>query len=897
MIFLLLICISAVSATDNSTANVEKIVSTDTTSTETNYEQNTATTTEETITKTNATQNTKESTTTANTLKTVYVSTTGNDSNSGTINSPKATLKNAFNTVTNGGTIYLNSGTYVAYGILLNKNVSIIGNSTKSTVINSKQKHTFTVTANVTLKAFTIMNAHDKANGGAIYNKGTLRMEGIKIQSSTAALKGGAIYNKGVLIVTKSTFTKNYAPNGGVIYNTGSMSLTRCTFATNKAKQGGVIYTTGKMSLNGCNFTNNCNTSIYIYKSKESTIKSCSFISNTGSNGGAIDNRQSLLTLYKTYFEKNSATNYGGAVYSTGKLNITSCTFTTNSAKRGGAIYTTNTLTMTDSSIKNNKATDYGGAIFSRFTATITNTKFNANTAKYGGAIASQGSGVITMLIDRSQFTNNVANTGGAILVYNYTILNLRNSALNANKNSAIYIKTSTKNNQIYNTSLTKNTGTYGGAVLNYYSQLTMKKCYVSGNNASYGGAVFNKQGNVSITYTILLNNGKNDVYNNPGVFTANYNWWGYNTIATSRLHKVTVNNWLYMTLTNTNVGTVNSTVTTTVSLYNAYNGKSVTTLSARNELYNIPLNVNVNGCGVSKTLTLTDSGYYTLTSKFTQAGTATVTAQISSQQLKETLTFKEKTTTNKITSLFVQIGASVTSSDVSKWVNAGITDVYVQTFAAENNTSKLRSVIQLCKNTNIRVHAWIVCLKNDNGFDISTARQTVVKNFIKSTIRIDGISGVCLDYIRYSGTKANVDSTVVTNFVKAVHSIVKGYNKNLIVSACVFAEKAATKTYYGQDYAALSPYVDVMLPMTYKYAYSADRAWLKSATQYVVDRATSSKVVSVLQTYQTDAGTGLLSASELELDAKAVMSAGSAGYSLFRFGLISSYPSGASKL
>jgi hypothetical protein len=85
---------------------------------------------------------------------------------------------------------------------------------------------------------------------------------------------------------------------------------------------------------------------------------------------------------------------------------------------------------------------------------------------------------------------------------------------------------------------------------------------------------------------------------------------------------------------------------------------------------------------------------------------------------------------------------------------------------------------------------------------------------------------------------------------------------------------------------------------MAYKYDYNAGRSWLKSVTSYVVNHAKYSKVVTVLQTYkETSGGLIQLSKSELELDAQAVMSAGSYGYSLFRYGLISSYPRAATKL
>ncbi len=894
-ILLIALCFSTiVSATDNPT---ESILKEDTTVTPTNtYYTNTDTDNEKTITK-----NTNISTKTSSNQQTVYVSTAGKDTNTGTKDSPKATIKNAFNTVNEGGTIYLQSGTYYEHGILLDKKVNIIGESTKTTIINSQKKHTFTVSANVFLKAFTIINATETNNGGAIYNKGTLKLEGIKISTSYATLYGGALYNKGNLNAIKSSFSSNNAKNGGAIFNTGNLNLTRCTFSSNKAKQvGSAIYSTGNLNIYGCNFTTNYNTAVYINQNNNwNNIQSSSFISNTGTDGGALYNRKTTLNIIKTLFQDNKASNEGGAIYNSGLLTCTNSTFNSNTATNGGAISSHNKVTLAGSSVKYNTAVVNGGAIYSISTITINNTKFNQNNATKGGALFTKSSKTMNLIIDRTQFTNNKGNDGGALYVHNLTRLTLKNSAFTSNSNNAIVLQTSATNNIITNTSFSKNSANYGGAIRNNYSPLTLTQNYISSNTANLGGAIYNYQGNMKLTYNIILNN-QYDIYNNAGNVTANYNWWGSNSKpSNSRTQYTTVNNWLYMTLTNNNQKIVNNTINTIISLYNTYNGKSLTVLSERNTLYDIKITVNVNGAGVSKTLTPSLSGYYTFNTIFTKEGDATVTAKISSQQLKDTFTIQSPALTSKITSMFIQSTGSITSSDVKKWVSAGITDVYVQVSVSKNNTSKLRTVINLCKNTNIRVHAWVICLMGDNGkFDISTARQNLVKNFIKSTIRINGVSGVCLDYIRYDGRNPSiVNPNIITNLVKDINSIVKGYDKSKMISVCVFAEKEGTKTYYGQDYVAISKYADVLLPMAYKYDYNAGRNWLKDVTSYIVKRS-SCKVVTVLQTYKNNGGSlSKLPVSEIENDAKAVMSVGSYGYSLFRYGLLSAYPKSALKL
>ncbi|MBR0472864.1 MAG: hypothetical protein IJI98_09245 [Methanosphaera sp.] len=882
-IILVLTCVSSVSAEDNQT---HSITSENTIQHESNH-------VDKTITK--QTNTTVKSST--QTKSKVYVSTKGKDSNSGTKNSPKATIKDAIKSVKTGGTIYLASGTYDESEIYIGKSLNIVGAATSTTVINSKNKHTFTIKANVKLKTFTIKNARDK-NGGAIYNKGSLSLESVKIQSSKATQMGGAIYNKGTLNAYKSTFNGNNAMYGGAIYNTNKLTLSKCSFTNNNAgRYGSSTYTTGYMNVYSCNYDNNRNTSIFIKKNnRNQQIRSSSFKSNKGINGGAIYNQKSNLTISKTYFGKNSAKT-GGAIYNSGNINIKKSTFTANNAKNGGALYNTNKLIITDNSVKNNVAQQSGGVIYNTGKTIIKTSKFNKNSASNGGVLYSKTSSSIRLNIMQSEFTNNVAKAGGAMYIKDKSEVDVRSCAFNNNNNNAIFLKTSAKDNIVYKSSLTKNDALRGGAIRNNGGKLLLKSNYISANKATWGGAVYNNNGQTTLKFNTILNNGQNDVYNKKGSVEADYNWWGSNSRpATKRTQNVALHNWIYMTLKTANTVKVNNAVKTTVSLKNAYNGKRVTSINP--ELYESKIIVKINGAGISKTLNLKSRGASTFTTKFTKAGSATITATMNKQQLRNSVSVTSKTSTGKVTGLFVQRVYSVSSSVVKSWVNAGITDVFVQTQASSGDTKLLRQTINLCKGTNIRVHAWIVCFVNSNGnFDMSTARQNLVKNFVKSTIRISGVSGINLDYVRYSGTNPGiVNPSRVTNFVKSLNSIIKGYDKNIIFSACVFAEKSGTVKYYGQDYAKLSPYLDWIMPMTYKYSYSSGRSWLKDSTNYVVKKAKSSKVISILQTYNNN-NINRLSSGELEGDARAVISGGSYGYVLFRYGLISSYPRAANKL
>ena len=128
----------------------------------------------------------------------IYVSTHGNNSwngqNStwinGTLNGPKATIKNATGTVTSNGTVYIASGTYNESNIQIATNMNIVGESQKNTIVNGPQKFgnpIFTIASGVNV---TIINL--------TLNDGNILLN-----------NGGAIDNSGNLTVNSSTFTNN----------------------------------------------------------------------------------------------------------------------------------------------------------------------------------------------------------------------------------------------------------------------------------------------------------------------------------------------------------------------------------------------------------------------------------------------------------------------------------------------------------------------------------------------------------------------------------------------------------------------------------------------------------------------------------------------------------------
>ncbi len=248
------------------------------------------------------------------------------------------------------------------------------------------------------------------------------------------------------------------------------------------------------------------------------------------------------------------------------------------------------------------------------------------------------------------------------------------------------------------------------------------------------------------------------------------------------------------------------------------------------------------------------------------------------------------KTRKTMVASVFVS--GSIDSSHITKWVNSGITDVYVMAKAYNNDTALLRQTISLCKNTNIKVHAWVIVFRENKKWDNSVSNQNKMKKFLTEVMHINGVEGVCLDYIRYSGTNPSiVNTSVITNFLKDVNYIAKNIDQRMEVAACVMPEITNLKYYYGQDLKAMEKYVDYMIVMAYKNNYYKDTAWMVEVTQSLLKQVKHAKVVTSLTTYSDMYGKNYLSIQEITSDIKAILKAGSYGYSLFSKSTTPVYP------
>lgn len=240
-----------------------------------------------------------------------------------------------------------------------------------------------------------------KQFGGAIYNTGTMNIDGATFSGNRADVQGygGAIFNaNGLLTVNNATFDSNSAAwDGGAISGTTSY-LNKNSLPADwdlgewsvenvrkywEQKNGFDAH--NKIVVNDSTFNNN------------NTVDSYS--------GGAMGIYSDAVINNSTFTNNNAgghnpadSTDGGGAIYAGGwaRIDITNSNFTGNSSNYGGAIATTRAglvddtyLKVSNSTFTGNEATVSGGAISNKFeNTTINGTTFTNNTATVsGGAI------------------------------------------------------------------------------------------------------------------------------------------------------------------------------------------------------------------------------------------------------------------------------------------------------------------------------------------------------------------------------------------------------------------------------------------------------------------------------------------------------------------------------
>ena len=457
----------------------------------------------------------------------------------------------------------------------------------------------------VTLDDTTVEN-NQAVNGGGLFHlgiaaPGSLTLQnGSVIRNNTASSMGGglflwgnvglksenseisgnkALYGAGI---AASQYTANFASPklelvdtkvnnngdantvmGGGIYAASGVTVTskNTKFLGNTASSGGgiLLYLNSSADLNNSEVSGNKATGngggVYVYDATCSltTSNGTVFRENSGYRGGGIFSSGGTVTVEDSTFEKNTATDDGGAIAATqnSSLTVRNSKVLENKAAdtAGGILAEKSTLEVTDSIIDGNRASVGGGLYISDIDApgetkedkpehTITRTEITNNTADGQGIGGGIYLGAQKLTITDSKLTGN--NTiskngqtqGGAIVAYSPGDFTLDNTLIQGNtadvgggihvlstklRDSHIILCNNTRitgnvanqfgggifldnmNNpavlELVNASVDNNTANIAGGIGNYGSIVVLKDGAVLENNTAkqYGGGLYNK--------------------------------------------------------------------------------------------------------------------------------------------------------------------------------------------------------------------------------------------------------------------------------------------------------------------------------------------------------------------------------------------------------------------
>lgn len=383
----------------------------------------------------------------------------------------------------------------------------------------------------VTLDDTTVEN-NQAVNGGGLFHlgiavPGSLTLQnGSIIRNNTASSMGGGLFLWG---------------NVGLKSDNSEISGNKALYGAGiAASQYTANFASPKLELVNTKVNNNGDAStvmgggIYAASGVTVTSKNTKFLDNTANSGGGILlYLNSSADLDNSEVSGNKATGNGGGVYvydATCSLSASNGTvFRENSGYRGGGIFSSGgTVTVEDSTFEKNTATDDGGAIAATQNSSLTvrNSKVLENKAAdtAGGILAEKS----TLEVTDSIIDGNRASVGGGLYIADidapgetkedkpeHTITRTEitnNTADGMGIGGGIYLGaqklTITDSKLTGNNTISKNGQTQGGAIVAYSpGDFTLDNTLIQGNTADVGGGIHVLSTKLRDSHIILCNN------------------------------------------------------------------------------------------------------------------------------------------------------------------------------------------------------------------------------------------------------------------------------------------------------------------------------------------------------------------------------------------------------
>ena len=332
---------------------------------------------------------------------------------------------------------YVGGAIYTVQSISLGGRVQFIENTAHSGgAVYSGEYLTITKNARV---EFQGNYANDQ--GGAIYSKNNVTIEGMVKFLDNSANTGGAIFSEDSIetITGDTLFQDNHSDgDGGAIWSKHVALDGVVQFLNNTSLLSGgailsledtIVYEHAQVVFQDNHAYSRGGGAISSYQS--TTLGGLGkFINNTsGGNGGAVySNVATTMDHAQIMFQGNHAKEDGGAIASFVSITLagTVC-FVSNSAQIGGATISYGTATLNGANItfQDNFALALGGAIasFEEFIVSSAATFSNNTAMQQGGAVYSAGD---ISVLDNAQLIfqgNHATGEGGAVLSSEYITL------------------------------------------------------------------------------------------------------------------------------------------------------------------------------------------------------------------------------------------------------------------------------------------------------------------------------------------------------------------------------------------------------------------------------------------------------------------------------------------
>ena len=218
-----------------------------------------------------------------------------------------------------------------------------------------------------------------------------------------------------ILILKNISVIDGNSTENGAVYTNQNIKIVNCKISNNISSAGGGFYSTGTTFVINSNVSNNISTYTGggFFSGGVTTITN-SIISNNdnthnhyyNSSGAGFHSNGTTIISNSTISNNTSSTNGGG--FSTNLVTINNSTIIKNSANNGGGFYASS-VTINNSTIINNSAKNYGGGFYGS-SATVINSIFTENNASQGAIFHT------STYYEDSYFSNNTfVENGGSI--------------------------------------------------------------------------------------------------------------------------------------------------------------------------------------------------------------------------------------------------------------------------------------------------------------------------------------------------------------------------------------------------------------------------------------------------------------------------------------------------